>query len=35
MVGTTLDFLLYLVLIGVPFACVIATIGGLNGLQKA
>lgn len=35
MVDTTLDFLLYLVLIGVPFACVIAAICGLNELQES
>lgn len=35
MIRTFLDFLLYLALIGLPFACVIAAIGGLNELQES
>lgn len=35
MAGTTLDFLLYLALIGVPFACVIAAICGASELQES
>lgn len=35
MIRAFLDFLLYLALIGVPFACVIAAICGLNELQES
>jgi len=35
MAGTTLDFLLYLALICVPFACVIAAIYGASELQES
>lgn len=34
MAGTTLDFLLYLALIGAPFICMVTAIGGVNGLQR-
>lgn len=35
MIRTFLDFLLYLALIGVPFACVIAAIYGASELQES
>lgn len=35
MADTSLDFLLYLALIGAPFACMIATICGLSELQES
>lgn len=34
MTDMTLDFLLYLALIGAPFICVVTAIGSLNGLQR-
>lgn len=35
MAGTTLDFLLYLGLIGTPFICMVTAIGALNELQRS
>ena len=35
MADTTLDFLLYLALIGAPFICLVTAIGGINGLQRS